>query len=55
MSNFDNAFDRVIGHEGGFTDDPLDRGNWTSGTCNVGKCNGTKYGLSAMTPYLGYP
>ena len=22
MSNFDNAFDRVIGHEGGFTDDP---------------------------------
>ena len=49
MSNFDNAFDRVIGHEGGFTDDPLDRGNWTSGTCNVGKCNGTKYGLAAMT------
>ena len=49
MSNFDNAFDRVIGHEGGFTDDPLYRGNWTSGTCNVGKCNGTKYGLSAMT------
>ena len=27
----------------------MDRGNWTSGTCNVGKCNGTKYGLSAMT------
>ena len=21
MSNFDNAFDRVVGHEGGFTDD----------------------------------
>ena len=27
MSNFDNAFDRVIGHEEGFTDDPKDRGN----------------------------
>ncbi|MGL5356059.1 MAG: glycoside hydrolase family 108 protein [Cetobacterium sp.] len=49
MSNFDIAFDRVIGHEGGFTDDPQDRANWTSGTCGVGKCNGTKYGLSAMT------
>lgn len=25
MSNFDNAFNRVIGHEGGFQNDPLDR------------------------------
>ena len=49
MSNFDNAFDRVIGHEGGFTDDPLYRGNWTSGVCGVGECKGTKYGLAAMT------
>lgn len=46
---FELAFDRVIGHEGGYTDDPRDRGNWTSGTCGVGECRGTKYGLSAMT------
>ena len=49
MNNFNKAFDRVIGHEGGFTDDPLDRANWTSGTCGVGECKGTKYGLAAMT------
>ena len=49
MSNFDNAFDRVIGHEGGFQDDVRDRANWTSGTCGVGECKGTKYGLAAMT------
>lgn len=49
MNNFNKAFDRVIGHEGGFTDDPKDRGNWTSGTCGVGECKGTKYGLAAMT------
>ena len=49
MNNFNKAFDRVIGHEGGFTDDPRDRGNWTSGTCGVGECKGTKYGLAAMT------
>ena len=46
---FDKTFERVIGHEGGFQDDVRDRANWASGTCNVGKCNGTKYGLSAMT------
>ena len=48
-TTFDICFDRVLGHEGGFQNDPLDRANWTSGTCNVGKCNGTKYGLAAMT------
>jgi hypothetical protein len=31
MSGFDLAFERVVGHEGLFTDDPNDRGNWTSG------------------------
>lgn len=49
MNNFNKAFDRVIGHEGGFTDDPRDRGSWTSGICGVGECKGTKYGLAAMT------
>ena len=49
MNNFNKAFDRVIGHEGGFQNDPLDRANWTSGVCGVGECKGTKYGLAAMT------
>lgn len=47
--NFDQAFERLIGHEGGFQRDPKDRGNWTSGRCGVGQLKGTKYGISAMT------
>ena len=47
MSVFDNAFRAVIGEEGGYTNNALDAGNWTGGRCSVGKCNGTKYGISA--------
>lgn len=47
--DFDRAFERLIGHEGGFTDDRKDRGNWTSGKIGVGQLKGTKYGISAMT------
>ena len=46
---FEKVFDRVIGHEGSFTRDPNDRGNWTSGKVNNGILKGTKYGISAMT------
>lgn len=46
---FDDAFERLIGHEGGFTRDPNDRGNWTGGRVGVGLLKGTKYGISAMT------
>ena len=49
MDMFDKAFDRVIGHEGGFQDDPNDRGNWTTGRIGEGENKGTKYGLAAMT------
>lgn len=45
---FDRAFQAVIGHEGGFTDNKKDRGNWTSGKVGVGELKGTKYGISAM-------
>jgi lysozyme family protein len=45
--NFDDAFKLVIGHEGAFTDDAKDTGNWTSGKIGIGKLNGTKYGISA--------
>ena len=47
--NFDKAFDRLIGHEGGFTNDSRDAGNWTGGKVGVGKLVGTKFGLSAAT------
>ncbi len=51
--SFDLAFDRLIGNEGGFQDNPKDRGNWTSGRVGVGQLKGTKYGISAMTyPHL---
>lgn len=46
---FDKCFERLIGHEGGFTKDARDKGNWTGGTVNVGFLKGTKFGISAMT------
>lgn len=46
---FDQAFDRLIGHEGKFTNDRQDRGNWTTGVIGKGELKGTKYGISAMT------
>lgn len=47
--NFDDAFEKLLGHEGGFSDSPKDRGNWTSGKPGVGELKGTKYGISAMS------
>lgn len=47
--NFDTAFERLIGHEGGFSDDPKDPGNWTGGRPGAGKLLGTKYGIAANT------
>lgn len=44
---FLESFERLIGHEGAFTKDPRDPGNWTGGRMNVGKLKGTKYGISA--------
>jgi lysozyme family protein len=51
--NFDQAIARVLPKEGGFTRNPADRGNWTSGRIGVGQLKGTKYGISAMMyPHL---
>jgi lysozyme family protein len=53
VAEFKPAIDQVLGEEGGFTDNPKDRGNWTSGIIGVGELKGTKWGLSAMTyPHL---
>lgn len=45
--NFDKAFDTTIGHEGGFTLNKNDAGNWTGGKVGVGQLKGTKYGIAA--------
>jgi len=51
--NYDEAFARVIGHEGKFQANPKDRGNWTTGRIGQGQLKGTKYGVSAMSyPHL---
>lgn len=48
-SGFDLAFDRVIGHEKGYQNDPKDRGNWTTGVIGQGSLKGTNFGISAMS------
>ena len=48
-NTFEIAFNDVIIKEGGFTCDPNDRGNWTSGVVGKGELKGTKYGISAMS------
>ncbi len=48
-NTFDTAFSNVILAEGGYSSDPKDRGNWTSGVVGKGECKGTKYGISAMS------
>lgn len=46
---FDDAFEKLIGHEGGYSDDPRDSGNWTGGKIHSGELRGTKYGIAANT------
>jgi lysozyme family protein len=43
------AFDLVVGSEGGYQNDPKDRGNWTTGIIGKGQNKGTKFGVSAMS------
>ena len=47
MTRFDRAFDMVVGHEGVFSRDRRDPGNWTGGRVGRGIFRGTKYGISA--------
>src|SRR5215472_10292700 len=47
--DFLRAFELLIGHEGGFTQDPRDPGNWTGGKTGQGQLKGTKYGISAAS------
>jgi lysozyme family protein len=47
--NYPALFDRALGHEGGYTNDRRDPGNWTGGKVGVGKLLGTKFGIAANT------
>ena len=47
--NFDQSFQKLLGHEGGFTDDKRDPGNWTGGRVGVGELKGTNFGIAANT------
>ena len=47
MARFDNAFKITVGHEGKFSTDQDDNGNWTGGKKGAGIFKGTKYGISA--------
>ena len=44
---FDQALAIVLGHEGGFSNERADPGNWTGGRVGVGELRGTKFGISA--------
>jgi lysozyme family protein len=46
---FDDAFDRLMGHEGILSLDPEDAGNWTGGGKGLGELRGSKYGVSAAS------
>lgn len=46
---FLECFERLIGHEGKFTKNPQDPGNWTGGRVGAGKLRGTKHGISAAS------
>ena len=45
--SFNKAFEKTVGHEGGFQKDPFDNGNWTGGKREDGVLKGTKFGISA--------
>lgn len=49
MDVFAYCFAAVVGAEGGYTANPEDAGNWTGGRVGIGRCAGTKYGISAAS------
>ena len=49
ITAFDRAFAITVGHEGGYSTNPADPGNWTGGAPNQGELRGTKFGISAAS------
>jgi lysozyme family protein len=48
-SDFNIAFELTVGHEGGYSNNPDDPGNWTGGDVGEGQLKGTKYGVSGLS------
>jgi len=46
-ANYQECFGHVIGSEGGYQNDPNDKGNWTGCSCGSGTNKGTNWGISA--------
>lgn len=46
---FDTFIRRILSHEGGYSVDPKDPGNYVGGRVGVGALKGTKYGIAANT------
>lgn len=47
IGNLPACLNVTLKHEGGYTNNRKDRGNWTSGKVGVGTLKGTKYGIAA--------
>lgn len=53
MSKFNDAYPLVFSHEGDYSNDPNDKGNWTGGKIGMGELKGTRWGVSAAAyPHL---
>lgn len=48
-SNWKRVSDLSIQSEGGYTNNPKDKGNWTGNKIGKGELKGTKYGIAANT------
>ena len=48
-ANYNGCISKVLEHEGGYTRDPNDRGNWDSCKVGVGNNKGTNRGISACS------
>lgn len=49
MGNFDACYAFTVGEEGGYSDNPQDKGNWTGCAVGAGELKGTNKGISACT------
>ena len=51
IDRFPVFIDRLLSHEGGFTDDRRDPGNWTGGKVGVTSCGavGAAWGMAGLT------
>jgi lysozyme family protein len=47
LKNLEKSLGQIFGHEGGFSGDRRDPGNWTGGVVGRGKLLGTKFGIAA--------